>query len=74
MRPARAVCVTPGRCAASYQFGCGHHIDRSTMDRTPLVVRTRTEQFALASARLPDRLGNCSSSTQMVKRLLAATA
>ena len=67
------VTVVPGALCASYQFGCGHHIARSTMIGTALVDRTRIEQDTLARARLPERLGNCSSSTQMVKRLLAAT-
>jgi hypothetical protein len=67
------VTVVPGALCASYQNGCGHHIARSTMIGTPLVARTRIDTDALASALLPDRSGNCSSSTQIVKRLLAAT-
>ena len=68
------VTVVPGELCASYQLGCGHHIARSTMIGTPLVERTRIDTDALASALLPEQLGNCSSSTQIVKRLLAATA
>ena len=51
--------------------GRGHHIARSTMIGTSLALVTMAERAALARA-LPSP-GNCSSLTQMLKRLAAGT-
>ena len=75
LRPAPTASPVDGRAAASCALRAtlrrsGHHIARSTMIGTPLVERTVVDTAVSASA-VAGPVGNCSWSTQIVKRLLA---